>query len=509
MSHKDFDQFIHGRLSEAQTPLNTEALWKSVDTGLHGAKASKGGWAWFTLLTLMLVGVAVFMGLVAGDSSAPGQGHPVQHTQEVNAQNLPAGNFDHERADNPARSMPQPQSFYHHVPTHHSEQHILAADMHTKPGHMSKQAVPNEFSENEFGTVHEAGLSTIQTSYAVGPPTPSIYHTTYEGKDSDEQAIGKSTDTPDHVAAHDNHKQPQPVMELPDFSDGAHYSDGSLQIPGKVINDTALMGLMPMRNPTPTWNAPQALTYLEAPFDQVDSKGTKYRYFTRFDVGLGFYSKTLENRNPSYTDLVNERKNAERPLEMVNAQLAFGIVLPNGIYLLSGFNYSRLNEHFTYVDHRSDIEDIPVLSHIHIDASGDSIFSYSTIQAVSTTSRSISHYNRITLIDVPLMVGKMWQSGRLLYGLEGGALVNIRLSGTGTTLNPAMDAVRIESGGVMNSSVGMSYAAQARFGIALSPKLNLECAPGLRIIPGNVLNDPELSQGYRLYHLNVGMRYNF
>lgn len=154
--------------------------------------------------------------------------------------------------------------------------------------------------------------------------------------------------------------------------------------------------------------------------------------FFRFDLevlgGPAYAQQTLRAKTPESLEHLMQRKNTESARLSHSTGFRIAASSSVGLRLSSGLVYTQINERFTFnAGSRLLIEQI-------IDAAGQ--ISYDTMQIENYQE---VHRNRLSFVEVPLLLGYERRVGKFRVGLNAGAFVNLHFGAKGTVLSPATE----------------------------------------------------------------------
>jgi hypothetical protein len=120
----------------------------------------------------------------------------------------------------------------------------------------------------------------------------------------------------------------------------------------------------------------------------------------------------------------------ERPLNAVTGQILAGYETGSGFSLRSGLGYTRINS-VAEVTLDTTITTIGSgITDIIVNGPGDTTFITGVVERRIHTTGTSRYYNRLSTIDVPILLGKTFRAGKWRFGVEAGPVLNILTSGS-------------------------------------------------------------------------------
>jgi hypothetical protein len=181
----------------------------------------------------------------------------------------------------------------------------------------------------------------------------------------------------------------------------------------------------------------------------------------------------------SYSDtansaLVQKRKESLHFQSAFSAGIRYTRVFSNGMSIRAGFNYSQINEKFSYA------QDNVVQMVYVINPAGDTTDSYYV-----RGTRFKNSYNHYRTIDVPVVVGYEMGNGNFHANINAGVMVNIYSWQKGETLDNNGTPVSITTGKDDNpyqykTNVGVGFTSAVSLYYKFSERFHLLAEPYLR-----------------------------
>jgi hypothetical protein len=120
----------------------------------------------------------------------------------------------------------------------------------------------------------------------------------------------------------------------------------------------------------------------------------------------------------------------ERPLSAITGQLLAGYETGSGFSLRSGLGYTRIN---TVAEVTLDTTITTIgsgITDIIVNGPGDTTFITGVVERRIHTTGTSRYYNRLSTIDVPILLGKTFRAGKWRFAVEAGPVLNILTSGS-------------------------------------------------------------------------------
>ena len=224
---------------------------------------------------------------------------------------------------------------------------------------------------------------------------------------------------------------------------------------------------------------------------------------------LPFSSLTAKNQElNSYQEL---RSSSEGPTYSFSAGARLTLMLPNGLGLKTGLNYSQVNEKFSYVDPESDLvkEVITITTVGGIEVRDTNIIIIPGIRDVVST-------NKYRSFDIPLLLSYEWDVRERTYmTVNGGIYLNLLFKESGKILDPSGEVIGLKdtSGdqlAIFKNNIGLSLFGSVGLHYRWNSNIDFILEPNVRMLVKSAT-----VEGYSLEHkwitggLITGMRYNF
>ena len=213
---------------------------------------------------------------------------------------------------------------------------------------------------------------------------------------------------------------------------------------------------------------------------------------------------TLRNfKDTSQSLYLQKRKASTKVSSAYSAGIRYTRVFNNGMSVKAGFNYSQINEKFSFI--QSNL----IQTTYTIDpVTGDTTGSYTI-----TGTRTKTTYNKYRTLDIPLLVGYELGNGRLHVNINAGAMINVYSWQKGEVLDTTFQPVTITTGKSASSpyqfknNVGVGLTGGVGFYYKLTDQLHLMAEPYFRYnLQPMSKSGLALQQKYNTIGLHVGVR---
>lgn len=205
------------------------------------------------------------------------------------------------------------------------------------------------------------------------------------------------------------------------------------------------------------------------------------------------------------------RSNSEGPTYSFSAGARLTLMLPNGLGLKTGLNYSQVNEKFTYVDKDSDIVKEVVTTIIV-----DGVATIDTNTIIIPGTRDIVSTNKYRSFDIPLLLSYEWDVRERTYmTVNGGAYLNLLFKESGKMLSPSGEVIDLaDSSGdklaIFKNNIGLSLFGSVGLHYRMNSNIDFILEPNIRVLVKSATVDAySLEHKWMTVGLITGMRYNF
>lgn len=226
-----------------------------------------------------------------------------------------------------------------------------------------------------------------------------------------------------------------------------------------------------------------------------------------FDLlgGPGFAPRTLKNTGDSENDLYRDAREAsEDSWYSFSGLLRANMRYSGGLTFRGGIGYSQINEIFEF---RNGSATQTVTTEI-TNTDG----SVTTITTVEEGELYKLTHNRLRFVDIPLTLGYEKQMGKVTFGVNAGASLNIQFTQKGDFLSESGDPVNFTTSNpnkydYFKTKAGASFIASAGVSYQLPNRFDLHIEPHFRYFSKS-LSEGSLEQRYTNFGVRAGVRYN-
>lgn len=486
MSEQNFDQHLRDNLDDYRSPLDTDALWKTLEPQLAETnKRRKAIIWWWSGAGLLLLAVAAW-GWYASNG-APSKPAELAAAKDAN------------------RNIP-------HIAPQESAQPSTTANANaqvTAPANTAEKTASTIVSEES-----EEVRANVTTAKVAEAAKKSVAK-----KQAPADATAKANALKNFLPQAASPKQITTSNALPPVAESntpasTETPNTTEEQPAPIAPSTETMNNLDfLATLSPSLFATNAAPAL-SPIAVARRKSKSSTVFFRSDFGLGKTATTLGLKNPADSLAIldephlNARRATERALEYWQAQVLGGVKHRSGLYVLSGLSYTHINESFTFSSTRTERDTLENgILEIYINASGDSVITRGPVPFTRYISYNKRTFNSYRLADVPLVAGFQLGEGRWSLGVEGGVFINFALRTEGEILDEFNNIIKLEDANVFKPSIGLSYYGSLRLGYKIDDGAQIAIAPSFRVLPDMTQDGYRLSQKHTLTGLNLSLVY--
>ncbi|WP_020571347.1 hypothetical protein [Neolewinella persica] len=465
MQNKELEQGLRDRIYDYEMPVDTDQLWLDVQADLQPEKKRRS-LTWWWLPGLLLVGSLGWLafGLLEKDTA---------RTQDAN-------NVDGQLAD----TQPAKAASVEDVATGE-------ASMATAPVNIDESNFLKNYIENS------ANLPISPKKAATTPPS-----------------IASATPSPVPAAPPNEAAKILPLSrqgeEMPRSSSTKEVAGGKRQNQAAPRITALPVALLPERSYGP--ESPP-FSELKDPACPVFTKRRK----AQWSIGAaGINSKphreiTALNVDQSGQSIRNLR--VETPLNAVTGQILAGYETGSGFSLRSGVGYTRINS-VAEVTLDTTVTTIGTgITEVIINGPGDTTFITGVVERRITTTGTSRYYNRLSTIDVPILLGKTFRAGKWRFGVEAGPVLNILTSGSARyQLADGSFSTRADNENLFRNRLsGLGWQGSLSANFQLLPKLDVGLGFNAYRQPkgGFEVAGSPTSTRYTLYGVRLGIKRYF
>lgn len=225
--------------------------------------------------------------------------------------------------------------------------------------------------------------------------------------------------------------------------------------------------------------------------------------------------RNIESKSENFNTYVRQREETEKVQYSFSAGLRIGMGITNKINLMTGAQYSQINEKFEYTDPESSQTKVITTKFYIKDINGnivDSTSSEETVVIPGTLSYKINNVFRA--IDIPFILGyQIYDSKKINLYANIGAYANMSFSQKGMVLSPnnstALNLANPQNN-IYISDLGFSTYLGLAMTYNIDPKLSILVEPTMRNhLKSITLKDHPTSHSYTILGISTGVRMIF
>lgn len=205
------------------------------------------------------------------------------------------------------------------------------------------------------------------------------------------------------------------------------------------------------------------------------------------------------------------RAETEGPSYSISAGARLTLMLPNGLGLKTGINYSQVNEKFSYIDPES-VMNKQVITITTVD--GMEIRDTNYIEIPGT--REIVSTNKYRSFDLPLLLSYEWDVRERTYmTVNGGVYLNLLFKESGKILDSGGEVIELGDGtgdglAIFKNNIGLSLFGSVGLHYRWNSSIDFILEPNVRVlVKSATVEGQPISHKWFTGGLITGMRYNF
>lgn len=237
----------------------------------------------------------------------------------------------------------------------------------------------------------------------------------------------------------------------------------------------------------------------------------------RTGVYLDFYLshelpfRSLKSRTQELEPYASLRSNSEGPTYSFSAGVRLTLMLPNGLGLKTGLNYSQVNEKFTFTDTDSDI-----VKEVTTKTTVNGVMQFDTNTVIIPGTREIVSTNKYRSFDIPLLLSYEWDVMERTYmTVNGGAYLNLLFKESGKILSPSGEVIDLADNSgdklaIFKNNIGLSLFGSVGLHYRMNGNIDLILEPNIRLlVKSATIEAYPLEHKWFTVGLITGVRYNF
>ena len=249
---------------------------------------------------------------------------------------------------------------------------------------------------------------------------------------------------------------------------------------------------------------------LSPPNENKEDKKKLFKFAFSAQASISFTDRKLEEKLDTFTQLRALRNVSERMLETSQLGLRITVEHTSGFDLTSGINYTQINERFRYNESVITQDSVPGIQFFVRNFQNELDTIFGNVPITKTTTFNKKYYNKYRLIEVPILLGWTKKFQKVRVGAQAGIFANISMKSVGHVLKSESEDFDVEVDEIYKTNIGLSYYFGVSAGYIFRDNFELYASPFACIFSKSFTKDTYgLSQKYRLYGVNVGVRIGF
>lgn len=489
----ELDKIIQSKLSNHEAEYSSD-LWSKIDAQLSNVAVEKPKrlWWWMSAISgIVLVLGALSLMLWTAQESIPvtSTNDKAENTTSIEKPHGSSGQEVDSEASNMAFGSTSPQSdewtlLQGNTDDNASVQYSPEVKQSSKPpspAHMTLSAstVESRSGQQEIVDVNDMSVSQslAESSYTVGA-----------GYRLDEQKDMERTLTESKREAYRKTLSIKPLRTIgvSQYNTKLHSASNTAEL---ELSDR----LSAFRQDCPSF--------------VTDRTGIYFDLYWSHEYGVSNF--TAANQELEAYQILRESTESSTYSYSVGGRMT--MMLPNGLGLKTGLNFSQYNERFNYLDPKSnDIQTVIIIDTI------DGMVVRDTNRIVIPGSREISITNRYTSLDIPLLLSYEWDVRERMYmTVNGGIYLNLLFRESGKVITPGGEVIDLSASGGDNKSfykdnVGLSLFGSVGLHYRWIKNIDLILEPNFRLLlKSATTTEYPLKHKWFTGGLITGVRYNF
>lgn len=244
---------------------------------------------------------------------------------------------------------------------------------------------------------------------------------------------------------------------------------------------------------------------------ETDNSGSIH-LFAEANIGLGVASRTLTLHNAAYTDLFNNKTNLETPIQNEAYAIYIGALWNKGLAVKTGIELFRQWERYSYVDNFAVIDE-PLIVYDTSFVDGEQLITADTVADYKIGRHKYRHYNKISSVDIPIILSYEKPYNNWIFGIEGGIFFNLTQAFEGHVAGP--DKIPVAMGDDVLpykylTQVGIGFYGGFIISYALKHGWEIGIHPRMRYNPYSLMsNESLISQKNVQFNVNLSTRKYF
>ncbi len=241
----------------------------------------------------------------------------------------------------------------------------------------------------------------------------------------------------------------------------------------------------------------------------IDLKKNHFSLFAEARIGIGYGNRYLTLNDPLYSSLYKNKKQLESGTYNQSAAVYIGALWDKGLSLRTGIELFRQWEKYRYIDPYARI-DKPLIEYDTTYIGGQQQVSIDTISDYTIGIQTHQHYNKISSLDIPLIIGYEKPIGNWILSINGGIFLNVLQAVQGEMAGMNKTPVTVGEDALPYSyktHVGMGFYGGIGLSYYLKNGWEVGIFPRIRYNPSSIITDNSvLLQKYLQFNLNLAVR---
>ena len=224
--------------------------------------------------------------------------------------------------------------------------------------------------------------------------------------------------------------------------------------------------------------------------DENNSDENSNKSFKKnFQMGFGFRTgisnsfTTLSANAGTTSQLLNLREESETNLETIDLGLEILLKHKSGIYVSTGIDYLKAARKLEFTGEVVESDTVLGFSAIFVNPiTMDSTFQEGLVEETLTRTRTKETYNNLHLINIPLNLGATLNYKQWIFGVQGGASLNVFLNQKGEILERESTFYDLgeDTNNWFKDNLGVSYQGIVLVGYNFNDNFQITGGPSFR-----------------------------
>ncbi len=481
MTFSKFEKYAAGKINNHASEVDTEGLWNDILPHVQKDDRNRKGLVWIFLIGLIASMAAIYAFL--DKNSDPGNNYNTFSTANV-IQN---------DEDLRISGLAEKESF----PI--SEQKPATLEASNNQNIIAKSTQKNQFSKTKKEKYKASdGEILIAAKSSTNKYSP-------ESKSNDAKVVVEKTENHEAIDFEENAVLKANILKneeaIPTDAEHAKIEVDESNLPIAVESTENPEVKEEMNSNTDEENSEE---------DFRRNSNFKLKYGIGIFGGLSSSFASLKNNDELNVNYLQTRVMTEEQLETIQMGIDFMVKSEIGVYLRTGVQYSRIARKFSLNDAIETIDSIHGIQRIYINNNtNDTIYVYGPVPVTTTTFYNKTTYNYFHLMDIPVVLGYMYNHENWSFGAEAGALINISTKRKGDILDLNNEFYDLKDDQLKwyKDNIGVSFTASVTAAYHLNDNFQIYLAPTARLENVFSTDDNPVAQKHGSLGVNIGARY--